>query len=47
MLSITVTAIKVTNNTVHNTSARGIGTDTHAAVCETQEKLYSSGIAQV
>lgn len=47
MLSRTVTGIKVTNNTVQSTSARGIGTDTGAAVYETQEELYSFGIAQV
>lgn len=45
MLSRTVTSIKVTNNTVQSTSARGIGTDTGAAVYATQEELYPFGIA--
>jgi len=32
MLSRIVTSIQVTNNTVQSTSARGVGTDTGAAV---------------
>lgn len=47
MLSRIATGIKVTNNTVQSTSARGIGTDPGAALYETQEELYSFGIAQV
>lgn len=47
MLSRIVTGIKVTNNTVQSTSARGIGTDTGADAYETQEELYSFGFAQV
>lgn len=45
MRSRIVTGIKVTNDTVQSTSARGVGTDTGAAVYETQEELYSFGIA--
>ena len=47
MLSRIVTGMEVTNNTVQSTSARGIGTDTGAAVYETREELYSFGIARV
>ena len=47
MLSRIVTGIKVTNNAAQNTFGRGTGTDTGAAVYETQEEQYSFGSAWV
>lgn len=46
MLSRMETGIKVTPAAVQSTSAGGIGTDTAAAAYETQQELYSCGIAR-
>lgn len=47
MLNRIVTGIKVTNNAAQNTFGRGTGSDTGAAVYETQEEHYSFGSAWV